>query len=291
MLQSMTGYGRASAIIGDKTIQIEIRSVNSKGSDFRIKLPNNHKEKELIVRKWLQDQADRGKIDVVIDITSPYGENGFGLNKPLFKRYYEELKSMAEELNVNAGDLFSGILRIPNVIQADAGTADEEEWLQIESTFREAMAQFLSFRKEEGRILQKDFETRITLIRQNLEAVVPYEQNRIEKVKERLTQLLETQMTPDQIDKNRFEQELIYYLEKMDITEEKVRLEQHCIYFLEVMNSDETGQGRKLNFISQEIGREINTLGAKASLAEIQRLIVQMKDELEKIKEQLANIV
>lgn len=291
MLQSMTGYGRASATIGDKTIQIEIRSVNSKGSDFRVKLPNNHKEKEIIVRKWLQDQADRGKIDVVIDITSPYGENGFGLNKPLFKRYYEELRSMAEELNVETGDLFSGILRIPNVIQADAGTSDDEEWQQIESTFGEAMSQFLSFRKEEGRILQNDFETRINLIRQNLEAVLPYEQNRIEKVKERLTQLLETQMTPDQIDKNRFEQELIYYLEKMDITEEKVRLEQHCIYFLEVMNSEETGQGRKLNFISQEIGREINTLGAKASVAEIQRLIVQMKDELEKIKEQLANIV
>ncbi|MBK7425946.1 MAG: YicC family protein [Saprospiraceae bacterium] len=287
----MTGYGRASATIGDKTIQIEIRSVNSKGSDFRVKLPNNHKEKELIVRKWLQDQADRGKIDVTIDIASPYGENGFGLNKPLFRRYYEELKSLADEMNVEPGDVFASILRIPNVIQADSNTSDETEWMEIEATFREAMTQFLSFRKEEGRILQNDFETRINLIRQNLEAVLPYEQNRIEKVKERLTLLLETQMTPDQIDKNRFEQELIYYLEKMDITEEKVRLEQHCIYFLEVMNSDETGQGRKLNFISQEIGREINTLGAKASVAEIQRLIVQMKDELEKIKEQLANIV
>lgn len=287
----MTGFGRTSRTVGEKTITVEIRAVNSKGSDFRVKLPSGYRDREIQVRKWLQDDADRGKIDVSIEIRTPYGDDALQLNKPLFRQYYAQLRELAEELGAHQGDMIQAILRIPNVVHTGEAIENEEEWAEIESIFQEAFSAFIKFRQDEGAILRRDFEHRIGQILQYLQEVAPFEGARILRVRERLGQLVNSQLTRDQVDANRFEQELIFYLEKMDITEEKVRLEQHCRYFLEVLQGNELSKGRKLNFISQEIGREINTLGAKASDADIQRIVVAMKDELEKVKEQLANIV
>lgn len=291
MLHSMTGYGRATSNFGEKVITAEVRAVNSKGADFRFKLPNNYRDKELPLRKILQERAERGKIDVNIEVNSPYGEEQYSLNKNLFRKYHQEISEVISEYGLPPGDLVGALLRVPNILRVEEESQDSEEWQMIESTFAQAMDDFIQFRTEEGQILIQDFTGRVEIILNALDQITPYEEDRIPKMKEKLLQLLHNHTQPDQIDKNRLEQELIYYLEKFDITEEKVRLTQHCKYFLEEMNGEAYGKGRKLNFISQEMGREINTLGSKANHAEIQKLVVMMKDELEKIKEQLANIV
>jgi len=291
MLHSMTGYGRATSNFGEKVITAEVRAVNSKGADFRFKLPNNYRDKELSLRKVLQERAERGKIDVNIEVNSPYGEEQYSLNKNLFRKYHQEITEVISEFGLPPGDLVGALLRVPNVLRVEEESQDNEEWQMIERTFSQAMDDFVQFRIEEGQVLIQDFTGRIEIILNALEQITPHEEDRIPKMKEKLLQLLHNHTQPDQIDKNRLEQELIYYLEKFDITEEKVRLTQHCKYFLEEMNGDAYGKGRKLNFISQEMGREINTLGSKANHADIQKLVVMMKDELEKIKEQLANIV
>lgn len=291
MLHSMTGYGRATSNFGEKVITAEVRAVNSKGADFRFKLPNNYRDKELPLRKTLQERAERGKIDVNIEVNSPYGEEQYSLNKNLFRKYHQEISEVISEYGLPPGDLVGALLRVPNILRVEEESQDPEEWQMIENTFARAMDDFIQFRTEEGQILIQDFTGRVEIILNALDQITPYEEDRIPKMKEKLLQLLHNHTQPEQIDKNRLEQELIYYLEKFDITEEKVRLTQHCKYFLEEMNGDAYGKGRKLNFISQEMGREINTLGSKANHAEIQKLVVMMKDELEKIKEQLANIV
>jgi len=287
----MTGFGRATDNFGDKVITVEIRSVNSKGADFRLKLPNNYRDKEIYLRKILQEKSERGKIDVSIDVESPYGEEQFSLNKPLFKKYHREISEVMGELGVTAGDLVPAILRVPNILKVEEENQDPEEWAFIEKVFLSALADFTAYREQEGLILFKDFSDRISLIMDLMDQIIPFEEDRIVKMKEKLQQLITFNTQADQIDKNRLEQELIYYLEKFDITEEKVRLSQHCKYFLEEMESPSFIKGRKLNFISQEMGREINTLGSKANHSGIQKLVVTMKDELEKIKEQLANLV
>lgn len=291
MLHSMTGFGRATGTFGEKTIDIEIRSVNSKGADFRLKIPNNYKDKEAFFRRLLQEKAERGKVDVTIDVTSPYGEEQYSLNKLLFKKYYEEIRDVLGDVDGSDNSVVAAILRVPNVLNLEAADQDPDEWEAICRVFNQSIDQFIAYRAEEGRILLVDFELRVNNILDKLEEVEPFENERIPKMKEKLQQLLTTQLTSDQVDQNRFEQELIYYLERYDITEEKVRLKQHCEYFLEELKGDHSAKGRKLNFISQEMGREINTLGSKANHSEIQRIVVVMKDELEKIKEQLANIV
>ena len=285
----MTGYGRVSRNYLDKTIIVEIRSLNSKFTDLRLKAPQHYKEKEPDIRKILTERLERGKIDFSLEINSSTGEDGFALNIPLFKRYVVELRQLSAELKVETGDLLQAVLRLPNVVATANDEIEEKEWENVYSAIKEAIEQFEQFRASEGNVLKEELRSRIVLIQENLEKVGPLEGERVVRMRQRLHQNLEESLGKEKIDENRFEQEIIHYLEKLDITEEKVRLAQHCKYFIEELSQPGTQKGRKLSFISQEIGREINTLGAKAYSSEIQRLVVVMKDELEKIKEQVAN--
>lgn len=291
MLLSMTGYGRASRPHGDKTIACEIRALNSKLTDLKLKMPADLKEREMDLRKLVLDHAERGKLDLLIDIQSPDGPAIGGLNESLFRAYFHQINRLTKELGIQQTDLVQAILRIPNVVAQATSELDEDEWEAIQKTMTDALVSLKKFRKDEGRILENELKIRIANVLQNLAEIRPFEVARVEKMKTRMRSNLEENLPKDSLDQNRFEQEILFYLEKMDITEEKVRLEQHCLYFLETLGSDQSAIGRTLNFISQEIGREINTLGAKAYDADIQRFVVQMKDELEKIKEQLANVL
>ncbi len=290
MLLSMTGYGRSSRRLGDKNISVEIKSLNGKTSDLRLRVPANFKEKEITIRKIILQGCSRGKIDANVEIASESGENDFALNKTLFDKYLNELKELDLPSDSNT-DYVQAILRIPNVIKADDKELDEEEWKVILEVTEEALANLTNFRKEEGDMTKIDFHKRVSSIQNNLEEIAPYESRRVDKLKERLKSKLEEYISNEKVDPNRYEQEVIYYLEKLDINEEKVRLSQHCKYFLEVLDMDNAEKGKKLGFISQEMGREINTLGAKAQDADIQQRVVGMKDELEKIKEQVLNII
>ena len=291
MMLSMTGYGRASGTYLSKKITIEIRSLNSKFTDMRFKMPQNYKEKEHELRRIISKKAERGKIDVSINVESLDGGDSYSLNKALFKKYHSELNELQKELSMSAGDLTQTILRIPNVVVADGNSLESEEWKVVSNILNEALAAFQGYRKEEGQPMEDDCKSRISKIATGLKSTDPFEAAREVKIRERMLKNMEEYVGKDNIDANRFEQEILYYLEKIDITEEKVRLEQHCKYFIEVVENKTTQKGRKLNFISQEIGREINTLGSKANSSDIQHLVVQMKDELEKIKEIVANVV
>jgi len=289
MLLSMTGYGRAKLPYREKVISVEIRSLNSKYTDLRIKYPQNYREKEVELRKMVSNYAQRGKIDITIEVKSEQGDEAFGLNKPLFRRYFQELDGMASELGLPKGDMLQAILRIPNVISSDGDQMDEAEWKTLVDTMNAALKNFGQYREDEGKAMENDLRGRISNILEYLVQLDPHEAERVTRLRQRLNQNLEEYLGKDKIDENRFEQEILFYLEKIDITEEKVRLDQHCKYFLEQLDKKVPSKGRKLNFISQEMGREINTMGAKAYSANIQRLVVGMKDELEKIKEQVAN--
>ena len=291
MLFSMTGYGRVTQQYKDKTVNVEVKSLNSKYTDIRLKVPQNYREKEPEFRKILMDKIQRGKIEMTVDIKSLAGEDEYGLNPNLFKKYFKELSSLRNELSIEGGDLLQSILRLPNVVATAEDDIDSEEWKTIFNIVSSALVKFDEFRKEEGTAMEKDLIQRINNISTLLEQVNPYESERVESLRQRLHQKLEEFVGKEKIDENRFEQEILFYLEKIDITEEKVRLKQHCKFFLEVLDNKNKIKGRKLSFISQEIGREINTLGAKAYSSSIQRLVVEMKDELEKIKEQVANTV
>ncbi len=291
MLLSMTGYGRAVQTWQDKTYAVELRALNSKFTDMRLKCPQNLREKENDLRKMVMDYAQRGKFEMSIDVTSIQGDDQFGLNVPLFKKYFAALRELSDELGFQDDNIMSAILRIPNVAASQDGDMSDEEWQVLQDTVNEALDNFQAFRLQEGAATGKDLEQRIGIITDMLDQVAPHEADRIAAVRDRLYRRIEEHLGKEKIDSNRYEQEVLFYLEKMDINEEKMRLAQHCGYFLEVLGGKEDSKGRKLNFISQEIGREINTLGAKAYSSDIQRLVVCMKDELEKIKEQIANIV
>lgn len=291
MLLSMTGYGRESQNYQDKTISVEIRSLNSKFTDIKLKIPPKYKDYENDLRRLLAERAERGKIEFILEIKSIHGDDDFALNVPLFKRYALELRKIAEELHISQADIFSAVLRLPNVIATDTENIDEAEWAAALQTTHKAIAQFDAFRQAEGQAMENELQQRVQNILAGLPLVDPHQEERVSRVRQRMYQNLEEYLGKDKIDENRFEQEILFYLEKMDITEEKVRLEQHCNYFLQELASPDTAKGRKLSFISQEMGREINTLGAKAYSSEIQRLVVQMKDELEKIKELVANTI
>ncbi len=291
MLLSMTGYGRASQDYKDKVITVEIRSLNSKFTDMRLKLPQNYREKEADLRKIITDKAERGKIDFSLEVASPHGDEEYSLNIPLFKKYHDELNKLVKDLDMDQGDMLQAILKLPNVVSTEAQTLDEEEWTAILEAIEEAFNKFYQFRIDEGKAMEKDLRVRINTIETLLQQTDPFEADRITKLRQRLYQNLEEYLGKDNIDENRFEQEIMFYLEKIDINEEKVRLSQHCKYFIEELDKETSIKGRKLSFISQEIGREINTMGAKAYSHDIQRIVVSMKDELEKIKEQVANSV
>lgn len=291
MLLSMTGYGRESQPYSDKNISVEIRSLNSKFTDIKMRLPQKYKDRENDLRRLLAERAERGKIEFALEIKSMHGDDDFALNVPLFKRYVVELRKLADELQMPSGDIIPAVLRLPNVVSTEAANVDEAEWAAVMEVTNKAVQQFDTFRLAEGQAMESDLRLRVSNIMTALPQVDPHQEERVVRVRQRMYQNLEEYLGKEKIDENRFEQEIIFYLEKMDITEEKVRLEQHCNYFLEELNSPDTAKGRKLSFISQEMGREINTLGAKAYSSEIQRLVVNMKDELEKIKELVANTI
>lgn len=291
MILSMTGYGKSSDQFKDKVIGVEIKSLNGKSSDIRMRLPNNIKEKEVLLRKQIIKSAIRGKFDFTLKIGSEMGGEEFSLNKDLFKKYAQEIQNLQAELGTDSGDILQAVMRIPNVVGAIEGELDVAEWAVIEKVTGEALQMLHNFRLQEGEVLRVDLENRVKTIAQKLKDVEPMEESRISNLRDRMHKNLSQFMNEESVDKNRFEQEVLHYIEKLDITEEKVRLAQHCEYFLNTLNSKDIEKGKKLGFISQEIGREINTLGAKAQQSDIQQIVVTMKDELEKIKEQLANII
>lgn len=285
----MTGFGKATREIAGKKITVEIRSINSKQFDLNLRLPSAWREKESDIRKEILSVLERGKIDFLLFTEDAASTKKVALDKETAKAYYNEIKSLAVDLNLNEKDILPSLLKMPDVISVEREEPNEDEWSEVKAAVSEALAANNNFRIAEGKELEKDFKLRIGKIQELLESVNGYEKERVETIKARITGNLSEIISKDKIDNNRFEQELIYYLEKIDITEEKLRLKTHCEYFLTTMKEDSAG--RKLGFISQEIGREINTIGSKANHAEIQRLVVQMKDELEKIKEQLLNIL
>lgn len=291
MLFSMTGYGRATRPYANKAITVELKSLNSKFTDVRVRTPQYFKEKETELRRLLLEGAERGKLELSVEVKSIEGDGEYGLNQPLFRRYHRELTSLADELKLPQGDILQAILRLPNVVATEAVEISDEEWSAVLLTFEEAMSKFDHFRLSEGAAMETDLRLRIANIMQLMGELAPYEEDRMLRMREKLNKSLDDHMPRERVDESRLEQEFLFYLEKMDITEEKVRLEQHCKYFLEELDTRSRSKGRKLSFISQEIGREINTLGSKAYSSDIQKIAVNMKDELEKIKEQVANSV
>lgn len=294
MLLSMTGFGRVSRTYQDKTVTVEVRALNSKQTDVRLKYPPSYRPLEHELRKLIVERAERGKMDALLEVSSEEGGGDAPINKALFRSYYKQLQELQQQLGVAQADeagIIQGILRIPNVVGSNTEALTDEEYAFVRETVDQAMTQFTAFRRTEGAVMEADLRLRIKNISAALDEINPHEIERIDKLRQRLKQNLEEFLGKDNVDENRFEQEIIFYLEKIDITEEKVRLAQHLKYFVEQLDNDKTVKGRKLAFITQEIGREINTLGAKAYSSTIQRLVVQMKDELEKIKEQVANAV
>lgn len=290
MIRSMTGYGKASGEFKGKIITAEIKSLNSKFFELTMRLPSPYREKDLEIRSLVSKTADRGKVDLSVTIEHGPGAELNTLNKEVIKSYYNELKNIQQELNARNSDLLDAIMHLPLVLNTDKGIADEKEWDYILSLLATAIKAFNHFRTSEGIILEKELYERLSNIEDRLKSVEKFEKNRLSTMRIKMKKNLEAYMEESSVDKNRFEQELIYYLEKLDITEEKVRLKSHLDYFSETMKSDENS-GKKLGFISQEIGREINTIGSKANDADIQKLVVEMKDEAEKIREQLANVL
>ena len=289
MILSMTGFGRAQATYGAKQINVEVKSLNGKTSDIRFKLSSGYREKEVQLRGIIMEHAIRGKIEFSIQVTA--GTEDVQLNRELYMKYMQELMAMESELGIKSHDLTAAVLRLPNVVLSEEGVMTAEEWTVIQNATLEALDKLKAFRSQEGVAMLADLSTHVQNISQLLEDIKPHEKERIDSVRAKMEKNLSDFMGKDNVDKNRYEQEVIYYMEKLDINEEKVRLSQHCIFFTSELNSDSEDVGRKLSFIAQEMGREINTLGAKAQHTVIQKCVVRMKDELEKIKEQLANIV
>jgi len=285
MLQSMTGYGKATGSFNGKKIVVEVRSLNSKNLDLFVRLAPLYKSKEIEIRKMVGEALDRGKTELNINIENTGSTANFVINKELAKLYYNDLKQIAEEVN-EPQELLAMVMRMPEIYVNQTEELTEEESKQLETLIQEALNKLIAFRQQEGKSLQEDLTTRIEEIRALLLRVPEFEQLRIDTIKERMRKGFEDNNV--NIDENRFEQELIYYIEKLDVTEEKVRLENHLDYFLETINGGKS-VGKKLGFIAQEIGREINTLGSKSYHVELQKIVVQMKDNLEKIKEQVLN--
>ena len=289
MIHSMTGYGKAEQLYNTNNICVEIKTLNSKQLDLSLKLPQELKASEFDYRNEISARLQRGKVDATITITNTDVAQNTHIEKEVVASYFEQINSISREYNIpEAKDVASIIFRMPGIFVAPTQDYDDEFLAKIMETLVQALEMTDDFRAKEGVVLKKDLVKRVELILGYLAEVEPFEKNRHEIIKGRLQKNLQ-ELTSGGYDENRFEQELIFYLEKLDITEEKVRLRKHCDYFMETI--DEEGAGKKLGFIAQEMGREINTLGSKANDADIQRLVVKMKDELEKIKEQLFNIL
>ena len=293
MIQSMTGYGKATAELPDKKINVEIKSLNSKAMDLSTRIAPAYREKEIEIRNEVSKVLERGKVDFSLWIEKKEGTDSATVNKELMKNYFYQLDEICIEQGIPKpapNEWLQLLLRMPDVMsKTEIQELTKEEWEMVRATVLEAIGHLVDFRKQEGAALEKKFREKIANIALLLEKITPYEKERVEKVKERITDALEKTLNTD-YDKNRLEQELIYYIEKLDVNEEKNRLDNHLKYFISTMESGH-GQGKKLGFIAQEMGREINTLGSKSNHAEMQKIVVQMKDELEQIKEQVLNVL
>lgn len=285
MIQSMTGYGKTVLQLPTKKISIELKSLNSKNLDVNARMPSMYRAKELEIRKLIATNLIRGKVDFSLFVEITGEDTSSKINKTVVKEYIKQLK---EVVDGDSTELLKMAVRLPDAVTTERDDIDEEEWHAIENGITDAMAKIVAYRKDEGATLKQDFSDRITTLKKLLNAVISMDPERVEGVRARLEKGIAE--IKEKVDENRFEQELVYYIEKFDITEEKVRLDNHLDYFLKALNSDDSN-GKKLGFITQEIGREINTIGSKANYAPMQKLVVQMKDELEKIKEQLLNVL
>lgn len=292
MIKSMTGFGKASVECRNKKIIIEVKSLNSKQLDINLRTPNIYKEKEMEIRNLIKIWLERGKVDMTIYFDNNETDKEVTINQPVVKQYYSQMLDTAAALGIETNDneLLQTIMRFPDTLCQKTEELNEEEWAQLKKGIEKALEEIDKFRLQEGAVLIKDILHRIGLIQSFAAEVPQFEEKRIEGVRQRLLDKMKEWTEIRNVDQNRMEQEIIYYLEKLDITEEKVRLANHCKYFIETAGKEEA-PGRKLGFIAQEIGREINTMGSKANDHDIQKLVVQMKDELEKIKEQSLNIL
>lgn len=292
MLYSMTGYGKSENTFQNTYFQIEIRSLNSKGLDMHLRTPMALRHKELDIRNKVGEQLKRGKIDIFIRLILPADQQIAPLNEDIFNFYYDQIEGVALKKNLDQTNLLPAILNLPNLFVPSDDYINEQVWENMSQHIQQAIDQVTAFRKQEGKEMQQVILTASNNISQSLQRIPNYEEERIQSVRDRLTKNLDQIADQGNMDQNRYEQEIIYYIEKLDISEEKVRLKAHLDYFNELVNaSDEMAKGKKLNFVAQEIGREINTIGSKANHAEIQRLVINMKDNLEQIKEQLSNIL
>lgn len=291
MIKSMTGYGKSIVETPQKKITVEIKSLNSKQLDLNTKVPWLYKEKELEIRNTISQLLERGKIDFSIYFDILEDEGIPVINKTIVKSYFRQLRELAAEIDINIDDqIMPIIMRLPDTLKTEKPEVPEDEWKTVKENIIESVKVLDIYRAEEGRSIEADLRKRVSGILESLSEVEKFESGRTDKVREKLWAILSENNGTENIDKNRFEQELIFYLEKFDINEEKVRLRKHCEYFLETIDTP-APNGKVLSFITQEIGREINTLGSKANDASIQKLVVRMKDELEKIKEQTNNIL
>ncbi len=286
MIQSMTGFGKATLQLPSKKITIEVKSLNSKGLDLNVRMPSLYREMELGLRNQIALKLERGKVDFSIFIESTAEQTTSKVNVPIVKAYINQLREVYADADET--ELMKMAVRMPDTMKIERDEIDENDWIQIQTVIEEALQNILTFRKDEGKSLENEFQLRIGNIRQYMTEALALDPERVQAIKDRLQTAI-TELKAN-VDENRFEQELIYYLEKLDITEEKVRLTNHLDYFLETINGTEAN-GRKLGFITQEMGREINTMGSKSNHAQMQKLVVQMKDELEKIKEQVLNVL
>ena len=290
MIKSMTGFGRETYIYHNKTVTIEIRTLNSKYFDLNLKLPNFIREKETEIRNILSAELERGKIELFVSFDIGQTSNNI-INQAIFESNYKELEELSEKMNCKIQpDIFGLVMRLPNIYNKEQENIIDEEWQCFEKSLLKTCQKVNEFRISEGEILKEKIEANILTIRNLLDSIKPYEESRISSIRERILKHIDNFYNESNSDKNRFEQEIIYYIEKIDITEEKVRLLKHLNFFNESINEPKSN-GKKLGFVSQEIGREINTIGSKANHFEIQQIVVNMKDELEQIKEQLGNIL
>lgn len=287
----MTGFGKAEFEVNNKKITIEIKSLNSKQIDINTRTPALYREKDIIIRKALSEKLVRGKVDFNIYVENLGDESNSKINEPILKGYYEHLSKISNELNLKVDNsTLRAAMRLPDVVKTEYETLDETEWDTIYSNILKALDDINGFREQEGKALEIDILGNVNSINQLLTEIEPFEQQRIDNLKSKLTDNLDKLKLNGNVDENRFEQELIFYLEKLDINEEKVRLANHCEFFNQTAKQPNSA-GKKLGFISQEIGREINTIGSKANETNIQRIVVQMKDHLERVKEQLLNVL
>lgn len=291
MLKSMTGFGKAEQTVNDKTFLVEIKALNGKQLELQIKLPPLLRPYEFEIRNIVQEHLVRGTIDCMLTIKQNGASRPVNINTDLIKAYYKQIEELAKDLGIDTSSVLSSLLRLPEVVTPATDVLNENDFAEFKKVLLQALAALNRHRAEEGAILEKDLEKRIANIKDQEEAILKLEPNRKKRIVDEINQLLEKNVGKENIDNNRMEQELIYYMEKIDIHEEQIRLRQHCEYFASILQEADESKGKKLSFILQEIGREINTTGSKAYDADIQKCVVKMKDELEKAKEQVLNVL